>query len=95
MAVVFGDKFTEDGWLRVTCVQYQMESHENGYLVNAENVPDYPTMVPRGKTAVQMYHPERNEWRFDYIDVPLTKEQILEELVDAVRELTTVLKERK
>jgi hypothetical protein len=93
MAVVFGDK-TTDGWLRVTCIQWQMDSHENGHSVNAEDIPDYPTM-PRGKAAVQMYNPTTNEWRFDKVDVPLTKEQILEELVDAVRELTAVLKERK
>ena len=94
MAVVFGDKTTDDGWLRVTCIQWQMDSHENGYSVDSKDIPDYPTM-PRGKSAVQMYHPERNEWRFDETDVPLTKEQILEELVEAVRELTAVLKERK
>ena len=93
MAVVFGDK-TTDGWLRVTCIQYQMDSHENGYSVNAEDIPDYPTM-PRGKSAVQMYSPTTKQWRFDETDVPLTKEQILEELVEAVRELTAVLKERK
>ncbi len=93
MAVVFGDK-TIDGWLRVTCIQWQMDSHENGRSVNAEDIPEYPTM-PRGKAAVQMYNPTTNEWRFDEIDVPLTKEQILEELVEAVRELTSVLKERK
>lgn len=94
MAVVFGDKTTSDGWLRVTCIQWQIHSHENGYSVNAEDIPDYPTM-PKGKGAVQMYNPTTNEWRFDEIDVPLTKEQILEELVEAVRELTAVLKERK
>jgi hypothetical protein len=94
MAVVFGDKKTEDGWLRVTCIQWQMDKHENGYSVDAKDIPDYPVLA-RGKMPVQMYHPEKNEWRFDEIDVPLTKEQILEELVDAVRELTAVLKERK
>ena len=94
MAVVFGDKKTTDGWLRVTCIQWKMDSHENGYSINAEDVPDYPIM-PRGKAAVQMYNPTTNEWRFDQIDAPLTKEQVLEELVDAVRELTAVLKERQ
>jgi hypothetical protein len=93
MAVVFGDKAT-DGWLKVTCIQYKINSHENGHTVNIEDIPSYPTM-PRGKSAIQMYNPELNQWRFDEVDVPLTKEQILEELVDAVRELTTVLKERK
>ena len=95
MAVVFGDKKTEDGWLRVTCIQWQMEAHENGHSVKTEEIPEYPTNLKRGKAAIQMYHPEKNEWRFDEIDVPLTKEQILEELVEAVRELTAVLKERK
>jgi hypothetical protein len=71
-----------------------MESHENGYTVDKEDIPEYP-QVPRGKAAVQMYNPELNQWKFTEIDVPLTKEQILEELVDAVRELTAVLKERK
>ena len=94
MAVVFGDKTTSDGWLRVTCIQWQMDSHENGYSVDAKDIPDYPKTA-RGKAPVQMYHPETKQWRFDEIDVPLTKEQILEELVDAVRELTAVLKERK
>jgi hypothetical protein len=51
MAVVFGDKTTEDGWLRVTCIQWQMDSHENGYSVNAEDIPDYPKL-PRGKSPV-------------------------------------------
>lgn len=94
MAVVFGDKQSNDGWIRVTCIQYQLQAHENGYSVDATQIPDYPTM-PKGKSAVQMYNPETNQWRFDETDVALTKEQILEELVDAVRELTTVLKERK
>ena len=93
MAVVFGDKTTADGWLRVTCIQWQMESHENGYSIKAEDIPDYPTM-PRGKAAVQMYQPERNEWRFDETDVPLTKEQILEELVEAIRELTQCIRSK-
>lgn len=94
MAVVFGDRKTDDGWLRVTCIQWQMDKHENGYSVSSDDVPEHPKM-PKGKMAVQMYHPETNSWRFDEIDVPLTKEQILEELVFAVRELTAVLKERK
>ena len=94
MAVVFGDKTTDDGWLRVTCIQWQMDSHENGYSVDAKDIPDYPKL-PRGKAPVQMYHPDTKQWRFDETDVPLTKEQILEELVEAVRELTAVLKERK
>jgi hypothetical protein len=42
MAVVFGDKTTSDGWLRVTCIQWQMDSHENGYSVDAKDIPDYP-----------------------------------------------------
>jgi len=52
MAVVFGDK-TTDGWLRVTCIQYQMNSHENGYSVNAEDIPDYPTM-PTGREPLPL-----------------------------------------
>lgn len=93
MAVVFGDKTTADGWLRVTCIQWQMDSHENGHSVDAKDIPDYPNL-PRGKAPVQMYHPERNEWRFDEIDVPLTKEQIMEELVEAIRELTQVIRSK-
>jgi hypothetical protein len=50
MAVVFGDKTTDDGWLRVTCIQWQMDSHENGYSVDAKDIPDYPKM-PRGKVT--------------------------------------------
>lgn len=94
MAVVFGDKFLDGGWLRVTCIQWQLDSHENGYSVNSEDIPDYPKM-PKGKGAVQLYHPEKNEWRFDAIDIPLTQEQLLEELLEAVRELTATIKERK
>ena len=94
MAVVFGDKKTSDGWLRVTCIQWQIDSHENGYSVDAQDIPDYPTM-PKGKAAVQMYNPETNQWKFDEIDVPLTQEQILEDLAGAVRELITVLKEKQ
>ena len=93
MAVVFGDKTTSDGWLRVTCIQWQMDSHENGYSVDAKDIPDYPTM-PRGKSAVQMYNPTTNEWRFDETDVPLTKEQIMEELVEAIRELTQCIRSK-
>lgn len=93
MAVVFGNK-TEGDWLRVTCIQWQMQSHENGHTVNAEDIPEYP-QTPRGKSPVQMYNPVTNEWRYDLVDVPLTKEQILEDLVEAVKELTAVLKERK
>ena len=95
MAVVFGDRLKNDPeWIRVGCIQWQMDSHENGYTVNKEDVPEYPK-VAKGKAPVQMYNPTLNQWRFDEIDVPLTKEQILEELVDAVRELTAALKERK
>lgn len=93
MAVVFGNK-TENDWIRVTCIQWKMDKHENGYTVNSDEIPEYPS-VQKGKAPVQMYNPITNEWKFDLIDVPLTKEQILEELVDAVRELTAVLKERK
>lgn len=94
MAVLFGDKTTSDGWVRVSCIQWQMDKHENGYSIDANDIPDFPKM-PKGKGAIQMYHPEKNEWRFDEIDIPLTKEQILEDLVLAVKELTAVLKERK
>jgi hypothetical protein len=92
MAVVFGDKTTDDGWLRVTCIQWQMDSHENGYSVDAKDIPDYPTM-PSGKRLCRCTTPSANEWRFDETDVPLTKEQILEELVEAIRELTQCDKE--
>jgi hypothetical protein len=95
MAVIFGDKVKSDpGWLRVTCIQWQIDSHENGYTVDKDDIPEYPK-VGRGKAAIQMYNPTLNEWRFDEVDVPLTKEQILEELVYAVKELTAALKERK
>jgi hypothetical protein len=50
--------------------------------------------MPRGKSAVQMYNPTTNKWRFDETDVPLTKEQILEELVEAVRELTQAIRSK-
>lgn len=94
MAVLFGDKTTSDGWVRVSCIQWQMDEHENGYSIDANDIPDFPKM-PKGKGAIQMYHPEKNEWRFDEIDIPLTKEQILEDLVFAVKELTQAIKERK
>jgi hypothetical protein len=94
MAVLFGDKKTKDGWIRVTCIQYQMEAHENGHVINAEEVPDYP-VPPRGKKAVQYYHPEKKEWKYDMVDSQWSQEEVLLELVDAVRELTIVLKERK
>jgi hypothetical protein len=92
MAVVFGDKTTDDGWLRVTCIQWQMDSHENGYSVDAKDIPDYPKLC-RGKALCRCTTPIQNEWRFDETDVPLTKEQILEELVEAIRELTQCDKE--
>jgi hypothetical protein len=51
MAVVFGDKTTDDGWLRVTCIQWQMDSHENGYSVDAKDIPRLSPAMPRGKSA--------------------------------------------
>jgi hypothetical protein len=58
MAVVFGDKTTDDGWLRVTCIQWQMDSHENGYSVDAKDIPDYPTM-PRAKRLCRCTTPTK------------------------------------
>lgn len=92
MAVVFGDK-AADGWVQVTCIQWQLDSHKDGYSVKIEDIPKTPT-PPRGKVLLQMYHPERNEWRFDEIDRPFTTEELLEDLTEAVRELTAVIKER-
>jgi hypothetical protein len=92
MPVIFGDT-QPDGWLRVTCIQYQMDSHENGHTIDLHDIPEYPKM-PKGKAAIQMYNPNTKQWRFDEVDVTLSTEEVLQELVNAVKELTKAIKEK-
>jgi len=43
MAVLFGEAPDAEGWIKVTMIQYKMDSHENGYTINAAGVK--PTQV--------------------------------------------------
>lgn len=93
MPVLFGEKPDKEGWVAVTGIQYLIDSHDNGYSIKNEDILK-PPLRKKGKNFTHFYHPERNEWRFDEVDVPLTQEEIFEDLVEAVRELTAVIKER-
>jgi hypothetical protein len=91
MAVIFGDK-QKDGWIKVSAIQYQMESHPNGYTIKAEKIPPYPQHEP-GVGWVQMFNPKTKRFRFDEIKISLTKEEATLEVAAAIRELATTVRE--
>jgi len=93
MAVIFGEQADDKGWIKVTMIQHQMESHENGHTVNAEDIPEYP----KGGMGVgwqQQYCPEKDEWRFVEIEVPYTDVESRLEIASAIRELAQAIKEK-
>lgn len=93
MAVLFGEAPNADGWVKVTMIQYKMDSHENGHSINAEDIPEYPESG-MGVGWVQYYHPSENKWKFDQIKTPYTKEESLLEIAAAIRELAQAIKEK-
>lgn len=93
MAVVFGEKKDADGWIRTTMIQYQIESHENGHTVDKDDIPDYPESG-MGVGWVQYYHPEKNEWKYEQVKIPYTKEESILEVATAIRELALAIKEK-
>ena len=93
MAVVFGEAPNDEGWIKVTMIHYKMDNHENGHTVDAENIPEYPESG-MGVGWVQYYHPAKNEWKFEQIKVPFTKEETLLEIASAIRELAQTIKEK-
>lgn len=93
MAVLFGEAANADGWIKTTMIQYQMDSHENGYPINADDIPEYPE-GGMGVGWVQYYHPRKDEWKFEQIKVPYTKEESLLEIAAAIRELAQAIKEK-
>ena len=93
MAVIFGKAPDAEGWIRVTVIQYMMESHEDGYPADAGNIPDYPESG-KGVGWCQFYHPGKNEWKFDPVKIPYTKEESLLEIAAAIRDLAQAIKEK-
>ena len=93
MAVLFGEAPNAEGWVKTTMIQYKMDSHENGYSINADDIPDYPD-GGMGVGWAQYYHPEKDEWKFEKIKVPYTKEETLLEIASAIRELAQAIKEK-
>lgn len=93
MAVLFGEAPNADGWIKTTMIQYKMDSHENGYTINADDIPDYPE-GGMGVGWVQYYHPSKDEWKFEQIKAPYTKEETLLEIASAIRELAQAIKEK-
>jgi hypothetical protein len=92
MAVLYGDKMP-DGWIKTSCIQYMQESDPNGFSIDHNTMPPYPDPEP-GKGWVQFYNPETNEWRYDPIKVPYSKEECLLEIAAAIRELASAIKEK-
>jgi len=93
MAVVFGEAPDEEGWIKVTMIHYKMDSHENGHTIEPEDIPEYPE-GGMGVGWVQYYHPGKDEWKFEKIKVPFTKEETLLEIASAIRELAQAIKEK-
>ena len=93
MAVVFGEAPDAEGWIKVTMIHYKMDSHENGFTIDPEDIPDYPE-GGFGVGWVQYYHPGKDEWKFEQIKVPFTKEETLLEIASAIRELAQAIKEK-
>ena len=93
MAVLFGEAPNAGGWIKTTMIQYKMDSHENGYTINADDIPEYPE-GGMGVGWVQYYHPSKNEWKFEQIKVPYTKEESMLEIAAAIRELAQAIKEK-
>lgn len=89
MAVVFGDNQKGD-WIRVTCIQYEMEEHPNGYTIKASDVPEYPFKKP-GKSSVMLFNVNTKEWKFDDVDAPYTQEEALLEIASALREIAKAI----
>lgn len=93
MAVVFGEGQNLDGWIKVTCIQYQIDSHENGHAVNVDNIPE-PPEGGMGIGWVMYYHPCNDEWKFEQIKVPYTDVESRLEIANAIRELAQAIKEK-
>lgn len=93
MAVLFGEAPSADGWIKVTMIQYKMDGHENGYSISAADIPDYPE-GGMGVGWVQYYRPAKDEWKFEQIKMPYTKEESLLEIAAAIRELAQAIKEK-
>lgn len=93
MPVLFGEAPSADGWVKTTMIQYAMDSHENGYYISADDIPEYPE-AGRGVGWVQYYHPGKSEWKFEKIKVPYTKEESMLEIAAAIRELAQTIKEK-
>lgn len=93
MAVVFGEAPDAEGWIKVTMIQYKIDHHEDGFFVDADDIPQYPESG-MGVGWVQYYHPSRDEWKFEQIKVPYKLEETVLEVAAAIRELAQAIKER-
>jgi len=94
MPVLFGDRHDDNGWLRVTVINYKADRAEGGFVIDADDIPPYPETKRRGKRYLQLYNPVKNEWRYDEVDAPYTEPEALLEIADAIRELAEAIKEK-
>ena len=93
MAVLFGEGPDSEGWVKASVIQHKMDNHENGYVVNNDDIPEYPE-GGKGVGWVQYYHPKQNKWKFEPVKVPFTKEESMLEIAAAIRELAQAIKEK-
>lgn len=93
MAVLFGELPDKEGWIKVSMIRYNIDSHEDGHSINKEDIPDYPK-GGKGVGWVQYYHPEKREFKYKEIEVSYTKEESMLEIAAAIRELAQVIKEK-
>ena len=94
MAVVFGSEIDQDGWSRITRIQFNMDSHEDGYSVDAKDIPE-PPESSMGIGYARWYHPEQDQWELREISVPFTDAESRLEIAKAIRELAQAIKESK
>ena len=93
MAVLFGEAPNAEGWIKVTMISYQMESHENGHTINPDDIPEYPE-GGMGVGCLEYYHPGNDDWKFEEIKVPYTDVESRLEIANAIRELAQAIKEK-
>lgn len=84
MALVFYEKET-DTRAKVTLIHYQpdlLDEERRAEGIEVENIPEKENL--KGKTALPYINPETAEFWYEYIDRPLTSEEVAEEYQNEV-----------
>lgn len=92
MAVVYGKK-VEGDWIKVQSIHYQIDHDDNGYYVDKDSIPERPVKKP-GFFDELFFNINTKEFEFREIVVPLTKDEVLNEMLLAIRELTEVIRNK-